>query len=87
MKRSGKKIFYRVDEVAEVLNSSSRTVYRLIADGELLAFRVRSSLRVKQESLDIYIKAQIQKFQFEEGIESIEKENIVTSSPSSPMPD
>ena len=69
MKTSGKKAFYRVDEIAKTLNCSSRTVYRLISDGELAAFRVRSSLRVRAASLDLYIQKQIRTFQFTEGIE------------------
>ncbi|HUV59156.1 MAG TPA: helix-turn-helix domain-containing protein [Desulfatiglandales bacterium] len=48
----------RIDEVSEVLNCHRRTVYRLIEDGELEAFRVRTSLRVRTEELESYIKRQ-----------------------------
>ena len=48
----------RPDEIAEILNCHRRTVYRLIEDGELEAFRVRSSLRVSTEQLESYIKRQ-----------------------------
>jgi len=62
------KKLYRVDEVADILNCSSRSVYRLISAGELRAFRIRSSLRVSREGLDLFIQRQISKFQEEEGI-------------------
>ena len=70
MKTNNFKKLYRVDEVADILNCSSRSVYRLISDGELRAFRIRSSLRVSREGLDLFIRRQIQKFQEEEGLEN-----------------
>lgn len=71
MKSTERKRFYRVKEAAEVLNCSTRTVYRLIDTGELLAFRIRSSLRVSIESIDEYIRRQISAFQENEGIFSM----------------
>ena len=47
--------------VAELLGCSKRTVYRLIADAELRAFKVRGSLRVPEESLEEYRARQIAK--------------------------
>lgn len=79
MKTGKTKRNYRVDEVAEILNCSSRTVYRLVADGEIIAFRLRSALRVSSSSLEFFIKRQISAFQFENGI--IENENSVPGSP------
>lgn len=57
-----------IREVAKYLACSERTVYRLISDGELSAFRIRSSLRVTVEALDLYKKNQISLFQQETGI-------------------
>ena len=60
------KRILRIDEVAEILNTSTRTIYRLAADGDLQAFRVRNSLRIPREGLEAYMVRQIQKFQDEE---------------------
>ncbi len=51
------KRILRVDEVAEYLQVSCRTVYRLIDEGFLEAFRVstgNSALRVTAEALTAY---------------------------------
>lgn len=54
------KLVYRVDETAELLRVSTRTVYRLIAEGALQAFRVRckdqSPIRIPAKSIEEYIK-------------------------------
>ena len=60
-----RKKLLRVGEVADGLNCSTRTVYRLIADGELSALRIRSSLRVYSESVDDYLRREKMKFQCE----------------------
>ncbi len=61
----------RVDQVAERLNCSPRSVYRLIVDGALPAFRIRSSLRVPVDAVEAYIGRQILEFQKElYGLES-----------------
>ncbi|MBW2631058.1 MAG: helix-turn-helix domain-containing protein [Deltaproteobacteria bacterium] len=84
MKTSGTKKNYRVDEVATILNCSTRTIYRLLADGEILAFYVRKSLRVPAEGVELYMKQQIVRFQEENDIDG---EFSVTGSPSSPLGD
>ena len=56
-----------IKEVAERLKCSERTVYRLISEGDLPAFRVRSSLRVKTESIEAYVEKQVMEFQEETG--------------------
>jgi excisionase family DNA binding protein len=56
-----------VKAVAECLRISARGVYRLIADGELVAFKVRHSLRVPEGSLVDYQRRQIEKFSYENG--------------------
>lgn len=58
----------RVDEVSKRLNCNARTVYRIIADGDLAALKVRGSLRVTESTLQHYIEKQILKFQQENGI-------------------
>ena len=40
----------------------------MIADGELMAFRVRSSLRIPEESLEEYRKRKLLEFAEENGI-------------------
>jgi len=59
------KKLYRIDEVAEILNCSPRTVYRLVSDRELLAFQIRSSLRVSFDEINRYIQQSIEKSQDE----------------------
>jgi len=54
-----------LDEVAQVLRCSRRTIYRLIYDGELPAFRVRGSLRVPESAIEAYRAAQIERFREE----------------------
>ena len=48
--------------VAELLGCSRRTVYRLICEGEITAFKCRGSLRVPEDSLEEYRRRQIAKF-------------------------
>ena len=45
----------RVREVAEALSVSNMTVYRLIRDGQLAAFRVGHSWRVPEANLHRYL--------------------------------
>jgi excisionase family DNA binding protein len=54
--------------VADLLGSSTRTIYRLIADGELTAFKVRGGLRIPEESLEEYRRRQTLKYIEENGI-------------------
>jgi|GEM_PF-5377886 len=55
----------RIREVAEVLNCSVRTAYRLVEMGDLPAFRVRTSLRVPAEALESYRQQQISRYEDE----------------------
>ena len=66
------KNFLRIDEVAEDLGISTRTVRRLIADGLLLAFPVRQggTLRIPVESFRRYVRDRILLYQEENGIMS-----------------
>lgn len=45
------KSYYRVEEVARYFRVSKATIYRLIAEGELPAARVRRVLRIKADDL------------------------------------
>ena len=46
----------RIDETAEFLNCSKRTVYRLIEEGSLHCFKIRNSLRIPADEVKKYIK-------------------------------
>jgi excisionase family DNA binding protein len=61
----------RIYEVMNFLSCSRSTIYRLIADGEIIAFKNRGSLLVVTESLEDYRTRQILKFQEENAIESM----------------
>lgn len=67
-----KKKNLRVDEVGDEMNISRSTVYRLIADGHLTAFRLRPNgdLRITRESLDKYISHRIMRYRLEKEIVS-----------------
>jgi len=64
------KKYLRPDEVAWELSVSTRTIYRLIADGELLAFSVRKggAVRIPRASFERYVKDRIEDYQLEGGI-------------------
>lgn len=49
-----------INEIAAALRVSRMTVYRLIRDGRLPAFRVGKSLRVHRRDLTAYLKAATQ---------------------------
>jgi len=59
----------RPDEVAAVLNCSTREVYRLAAAGELRCFLVGKSkgLRIVSESLEAFIARRIEEFEVANG--------------------
>lgn len=40
------KLFYRVDEVAEMLDVSVRTVYRKVAEGVIPSVQLRGTVRI-----------------------------------------
>lgn len=58
----------RPDQVAEILNCSRRSIYRLVTDAEIDALKIRGVLRITRESVDLYIKRQIAVFQAENGL-------------------
>jgi excisionase family DNA binding protein len=45
------------DEVARLLRVSRMTVYRLVGDGHLRAYRVGRSLRIRPDDLTAYLEA------------------------------
>ena len=53
----------RPDEVAKLLDISRRSVYRLILQGELTAFKIGSALRITGESVELFKKRKIKEFQ------------------------
>jgi len=65
-----KRQWLRPDQAAQILNCSTKTVYRLCSAGEIDCFRLAAdkNLRVCSDSLDSYIKRKIIEFQEQEGI-------------------
>lgn len=63
----------RVDQVADVLQCSIRSIYRLIKDGELDGtFKMRNSLRIPIQAVEAYIRRQRLKFEQEQyGLDDI----------------
>ena len=59
---------FTVNAAAQMLSVSSKTIYRMIADGQIVAFKCRGCLRVTEESLEAYQRQQILIFQEENGI-------------------
>lgn len=57
--------YLRIDQTAEYLNCSVRSVYRLISDGELEAFRLKSFLRITRDSINEYVTRKIKDFRKE----------------------
>ena len=49
----------RIDEAAELLSCSRSTIYRMIEEGQLSAFRIRTALRVPLESIEEFRSRQI----------------------------
>jgi excisionase family DNA binding protein len=56
-----------IKHVAECLRISTRSVYRLISDGSLVAFKVRHSLRVPEKALEDYTRRQLEKYSYDNG--------------------
>jgi excisionase family DNA binding protein len=57
----------RPDQAAERLNVSTRSVYRLLAEGQLTGCKIRGCLRVRESSVDDYIRRQIALYALENG--------------------
>lgn len=49
-------VVHTVQETAALLKISSKTVYKLVHDGELNAVRVRGQIRITAQALDEYLK-------------------------------
>lgn len=52
-------LFYKVSEVADMLGTSSVTLYRAIAEGQFPAIRIRTRLVVPAKAIDLLINAAI----------------------------
>ena len=52
---NGEKIL-TLDEAADFLNTSYSTVYRLVVDGELSAFRLRNAWRTSTAACEAYVR-------------------------------
>jgi len=65
-----KKEFFRPDEIAWKLGKSTRTVYRLIEDGYLLAFAIRDggAVVIPRESFEKYKQHMLKKYQTKHSI-------------------
>jgi excisionase family DNA binding protein len=49
---------WTLEEVQEYLTISRRTLYRMVADGDLELLRVRGTSRITETSLMAYVEAQ-----------------------------
>jgi excisionase family DNA binding protein len=49
----------RPDQVADLLNISRAGVYRLVAEGQFLALKIRGSLRIWESSISDYLLRQV----------------------------
>lgn len=45
-----------LDELAEYLNLSRRTIYRLLKNTNIPAYRIGSHLRFKREEIDLWLE-------------------------------
>jgi excisionase family DNA binding protein len=71
---SKKTQLLRIDQVADILNCSRRSIYRLVAECELEALKIRGSMRITSCSVGLYIKRQISLFQENNGIRTVIKD-------------
>ena len=60
---------FRIDETAEYLGVCERTIRRLINKGELPAFRIGRSLRIRKKDLQQFLRRQLLEFQDETPLE------------------
>lgn len=59
IKKIIKPALYRIEQVAEILNISKRTVYRLLIEGKLVAHSStpgKSEIKILAESVDEYLQ-------------------------------
>ncbi len=57
---------YTVNEVAAILRVTPRTIRRMIASGELEAFMVRDTYRIRQSALDALMRKKPKKDESQE---------------------
>ena len=60
---------FRIDDLIDMLSVSRRTVYRLIAEGQVIAMKVRGGYRILESSIDSYISRQIFLHSLETGLD------------------
>ncbi len=53
------KALLTIPEVAEILNVSKFTVYRMLKDGEIQATKIRGSIRIFGKSMEEYISGNL----------------------------
>lgn len=53
--------YYKIKEVADILNAHRNTVYNMVVTGEIEATKIRNAWRISQESLDVYIRSRSNK--------------------------
>ena len=58
MEKNSERILWTKKEVAEQLHVSTKTISRLIADGELPVIRIRSRLRVQKTDVFDFVECQ-----------------------------
>lgn len=51
-----KKCVYTVYDVAEILQVSAKTVYRIIQAGDIRVIWVRGQIRITEEALNAYLQ-------------------------------
>ena len=54
--------FYSVEEVADLLGVSDKTVRRRIAGGELVAHRIGRQLRISEDDFNAYVASRRRRF-------------------------
>ena len=61
------KQFYRPDELAKLFDVDKKTVYRILADGELAYLKIRGVIRVPARAVIAYIEQKLDEFAEETG--------------------
>ena len=67
-KHSDRERLLTVEETAAQLNVSTRTIYRLAAEGQVVGLKIKGSLRIEPNSVFDYIRRQIAVYALENGI-------------------
>lgn len=61
------KRLLRLDEAADILNISPRTLYRLVGDGDIVGMKIRNGIRIDSQDLREYIEKQKTRFAIDFG--------------------